>query len=80
MTNAAGRRRARALLLLAVGILFAVSIPWYRRGGAEATIWLGLPDWVAVALLCYVAAAVCNAAAWLLTEIPDRVDDDSEGA
>ncbi len=37
---------------------------------------LGLPDWVAVAVLCYVAAAVLNAAAWLLTDVPDASDGD----
>jgi hypothetical protein len=31
----------------------------------------GLPDWVAVALGCYLAAAFCNALAWLLTDVPD---------
>ena len=31
----------------------------------------GLPDWVAVALACYVAAAFLNAGAWLLTDLRD---------
>jgi hypothetical protein len=35
-------------------------------------VWLGLPDWVAVALLCYAAVAVLNSLAWLLTDVPDR--------
>ena len=35
-------------------------------------MWLGLPDWVAVALLCYAAVAVLNSLAWLLTDVPDR--------
>jgi len=76
--SARGKRRLRSALLLAVGFCFAGSIPWYRTSGAESGIWLGLPDWVSVALLCYVAAAVLNSAAWLLTEIPDEVDDDRE--
>lgn len=72
------KRRLRSVLLVAVGLCFAASIPWYRRGGEESEIWLGLPDWVSVALLCYVAAAILNSAAWLLTEVPDGVTDDRE--
>jgi hypothetical protein len=72
------KRRLRAALLVAVGCCFVASIPWYRPGGEDAAIWLGLPDWVTVALLCYVAAAVLNAAAWWLTEIPEGLDDDPE--
>jgi len=52
-----------------------VSIPWYRAAG-EPGRWLGLPDWVAVALVCYVAVAVLNSVAWLLTDIPDPDDDE----
>ncbi len=35
-----------------------------------------MPDWVTVAVACYVAVAVLNAFAWLLTDVPE---DDSEG-
>lgn len=66
------RRRVRRLLLLAIGLLYVASIPWYRPAGAEAEIWLGLPDWVLVAVLCYVGVALLNAAAWLLTEISEE--------
>jgi hypothetical protein len=68
----------RRFLLALIGVLFVLSIPWYRRGGDPAELWLGLPDWVTVALLCYAGAALLNALAWLLTEIPD--DDPPEGA
>jgi len=68
--------RLRRILLAFVGVLYALSIPWYRGGGETAGSWLGLPDWVAVALLCYTGAALLNAIAWLLTEIPD--DERSE--
>jgi len=60
----------RRLLLIGVAVLYVLSIPWYRTGGAEPELWLGLPDWVTVAIACYVGAAVLNAAAWLLTDIP----------
>jgi len=70
-------RRARAGLLAVVVLLYCVSIPWYRRVDAPTEFLLGLPSWVTVALLCYVLAAVLNAAAWLLTDVPDG-DPDGE--
>jgi len=66
----------RALLVLTV-VLYVLSVPWYRSEGATPELWLGLPDWVAVALLCYLGAAILNALAWLLTEIPETADDRS---
>jgi hypothetical protein len=69
--NARGRGGVRVLLLAAIGLLYVVSIPWYRETGAEPEIWFGLPDWVAVALGCYVAVAVLNAIAWLRTDVPE---------
>lgn len=66
------KRRVRIALLVAVVLLFVASIPWYREPGAVPIEFLGLPDWVAVALLCYVAAAVLNSLAWLITDIPDQ--------
>ena len=76
MRGAPVARRLRAALLAAVVALYVVSIPWYRDAGAKTSVWLGLPDWVAVALLCYAAVAVLNSLAWLLTDVPDR--DESE--
>ena len=61
----------RRILLLGVVLLYVLSIPWYRNAGETPAVWLGLPDWVAVALVCYVAAAVLNALAWLWTDVPD---------
>ena len=68
------RARTRSLLLVAIALLYVFSIPWYRESGASPEIWWGLPDWVTVAVLCYVAAAVCNACAWLLTDMPEEED------
>ena len=65
-------RRLRRVLIAIIALLFLLSIPWYREAGEAPAIWLGLPDWVAVALGCYLAAALLNAVAWLLTEVPDR--------
>jgi hypothetical protein len=64
-------RRFRLVLIAIIAVLFLVSIPWYREAGEAPAIWLGWPDWVAVALGCYFAAAVLNAIAWLLTDVPD---------
>ena len=69
-----GRSRLRRVLLAAVAVLYLVSVPWYREADAPLQIVFGLPDWVAVALACYVAVAVLNAIAWRLTEIPDVLD------
>jgi hypothetical protein len=73
------RRRLRRVLLLAVGLLYVLSIPWYRVPGESPALLFGLPDWVAVALACYAAAALLNAVAWLLSDVaevapPDEAD------
>lgn len=65
------RRRLRHLLLLGIGLLYLLSIPWYRQAEATPEVWLGLPDWVAVAVLCYVGVAALNTVAWLLTDVPE---------
>jgi len=65
-----GVRRVRAALLTAIGVLYALSIPWYSAGDPSARLF-GLPRWVGVALACYVAAAILNAVAWLITDVPD---------
>ncbi len=70
---ATGVRRG---LLVAVGVLYVISVPWYRRGGAEPDVWLGMPDWVAVAVVCYAAIAVLNSLAWLLSDVSDAPPDD----
>ncbi len=70
-SNQHRRARIRAGLLGLIALLYVVSIPWYRELGKDPEIWLGLPDWVAVALGCYAAAAVLNAIAWFLTEESD---------
>jgi len=65
------KRRLRRTLLAGIGVLYVLSIPWYRSGGETGGSAFGLPDWVAVAVGCYVAVAVLNAAAWLLTDIDE---------
>jgi hypothetical protein len=62
---------ARRGLLVAIGVLYVLSVPWYRDTDAGLSLWLGLPDWATVAILCYAAAAFLNAGAWLLTDVDD---------
>ena len=81
----ASRRRLRAVLLATIGLLYLFSVPWYRSSDAELVLWLGLPDWVAVAIVCYGLAAILNSWAWLLTPIdddgplPDTLGDAQDG-
>ncbi len=67
-------RRLRRALLAGIAGLYVLSIPWYRESGASASRVFGLPDWVAVALGCYVAVAILNSIAWLLTDVEDPGD------
>ena len=75
--TAVKRARVRRGLLAAIGLLYVVSIPWYRRGGEEPGLIAGVPAWVAVAIACYAAVAVLNALAWMLTDIPEDPERDS---
>jgi len=70
-TQPPGRPLTRRWLLLAIFGLYLISVPWYRTAEASPSLWLGLPSWVTVALLCYAGAAVLNAFAWLWTPIDD---------
>ena len=73
-----GAGRLRLVLLAIIAVLYVLSVPWYRSADAPLRIWLGLPDWVATALACYVAAAVLNAWAWWITDVrdPDEAHDE----
>ena len=70
--QASSRARVRRLLLAGIAVLYVISVPWYRETDAPLRVWFGLPDWVAVALGCYIGVAVLNAMAWCLTDIPDQ--------
>ena len=72
------RRRLRRSLLVLIGALYLLSVPWYRPTQSEVGVHLGLPDWVALALCCYVAVAVLNALAWLLTDVSDEPPPDQD--
>ncbi len=74
------KRRLRRGLLLAIGILYLFSVPWYRADDAPLRILFGFPDWVAAALGCYFGVAILNAIVWLNTEIPEAFEaEDSAG-
>ena len=72
------KSRIRIALLVLIALLYAVSIPWYRAADEPLRMVFGLPDWVAVALGSYVAVAFLNAAAWLLSDIPESEADFDE--
>jgi hypothetical protein len=73
---ASGRARLRRILLIAIGLLYVLSVPWYRADASDVTTVFGLPDWVAFAIGCYVAVACLNSWAWLLTDVPDSEPSD----
>jgi len=62
----------RPLLLAAIAALYLFAVPWYRADDQPLRLFLGLPDWVAVAVLCYVGVAILNSAAWLQTRVDDH--------
>ena len=66
------RSRIRNALLVAMVVLYALSVPWFREPGASAEVWLGLPDWTTTSLLCFVGVAIANALAWLLVDLRDE--------
>jgi hypothetical protein len=78
MSSRRQRRAVHFVCMVLIVLLYIVSVPWYREADAPLRIWLGLPDWVAVALLCYVGVAIANAVAWVVTEVPDTFDYSEE--
>ena len=77
MNPARRRRLVHRLCMILIGLLYIFSIPWYRESDAPLRVWLGLPDWVAVALLCYVGVAIVNGVAWSMTDISDGTPEGS---
>jgi hypothetical protein len=63
----------RSTLLLLIALLYLASVPWYRDANAAPSTIFGLPDWVFVAIACYAAVSLLNAAAWMLTDLRDDV-------
>ena len=60
-TRSTNRERVRRYLLAAIGVLYVVSVPWYRDTDAPLRIWFGLPDWVAVAVGALAVALLIKA-------------------
>jgi len=73
----ARRSRLRALLLGAIGLLYLVSVPWYREADTLPPLLLGLPNWAAVAVACYLGAACLNAIAWWIARVSDSLPVDT---
>lgn len=72
------RRRLRRACYAGIAACYVLSVPWYRAADGAPDLVAGLPDWVAVALGCYVVAAALNAAAWTLADVRD--DDGGDEA
>ena len=75
--------RSRPWIWAVYVLLFAASVPWYLPPGSPARLWLGLPHWVIISLLAYLAVAVFTA--YVVTRywsVPpaDEDADDTEGA
>lgn len=75
MSRGSGRRRIHVACMIIIALLYVISVPWYRDVDQPLQIWFGLPDWVAVALLCYVGVAIVNGVAWSVAEVSDESDD-----
>jgi hypothetical protein len=75
MSDPRVRRRVHFGCMIVIALLYLASVPWYRDAEAPLRVWLGLPDWVAVALLCYVGVAMANAVAWIVSDVSDDADD-----
>ena len=76
--------RSRIWIWAVYVLLFAVSVPWYLPPGSPARLWFGLPHWVVVSLVAYLAVAVFTA--WVVArywsvpaadEDPDDMEDTS---
>ncbi|KEQ14098.1 hypothetical protein [Endozoicomonas numazuensis] len=55
----------RTALQLLMFFLLIISVPWYRPPGTEPKFYLGMPDWVALALTCYALVIFINLLLWL---------------
>jgi hypothetical protein len=74
------RRRLRRVCFAGIAACYVLAVPWYRSGAAPPAIVAGLPDWVAVALGCYVVAGALNAVAWCLADVPDHAGAEEDAA
>ena len=75
MIGGRSRRRIHVTCMVIIALLYVISVPWYRDVDQPLKIWFGLPDWVAVALFCYVGVAIVNGVAWSVAEVSDESDD-----
>ena len=75
--------RSRPWIWAVYVFLFAASVPWYLTPGSPARLWLGLPHWVVISLLAYLAVAVFTAFVvaryWSVPPAGEDADD-TEGA
>lgn len=58
--NGKAHSTGRIAVWLGYLVLFALSIPWYLPSGSVPPLWLGLPYWVVISLVCCVLIAGLN--------------------
>jgi hypothetical protein len=58
--NGKAHPRRRIAVWLGYLVLFGLSIPWYLPSGSVPPLWLGLPYWVVISLVCCVLIAGLN--------------------
>ena len=75
MSRPGWRRWVHRISMLVIALLYVISVPWYRQTDEPLRLWLGLPDWVTFALLCYVGVAFVNALAWTVADVSDDSND-----
>ncbi|WP_252178241.1 hypothetical protein [Endozoicomonas sp. 4G] len=64
----------RTALQLLMFSLLILSVPWYRTPGATPKIYLGMPDWVVLALSCYILVIFINLLLWVSRDDPPEPD------
>ena len=67
--------RRQRTLFAGMLVLLGIGLPWYRDGGSAPAIWWGVPDWFAIAALCWLGIAALNALAWRRSEWSDETSD-----
>ncbi len=58
-------------------ILLIMSVPWYRSDEQMSNTLFGFPEWVMVAIACYLAVTLINIGIWLSNaSISDKKNSD----
>ncbi len=58
-----------------IAVLLVIAFPWYREADRPPVFWWGLPDWLVVAVCCFVGIAILNAYAWWRADWDDTTPE-----